>query len=138
MVWFSNCCRVQQSQNVWMWVCEGDKKIVLLTCFAGFIISLRCAWNWKQNMPYWEIFSTTCIEGLTLCRNLSQGVLVPRLRKNRLVKNILQYIFTNILYWWRRILQYIVLVVENIAIYCIGNIKYCNIFAIYCISLLSK
>jgi hypothetical protein len=40
-----------------------------------------------------------------------------RLRKNRLVKNILQYIFTNILYWWCRILQYIVLVVQNIAIY---------------------
>ena len=56
----------------------------------------------------------------------------PRLRKNRLVKNrfiknILQYIFTNTLYRWWRILQYIVLVVENIAIYCIGGGEYCNI-----------
>ena len=30
----------------------------------------------------------------------------PRLRKNRLVKNILQYILTNILYWCLRIVQY--------------------------------
>ena len=46
---------------------------------------------------------------------------------NTIQYNTIKYIFTNILYWCWRILEYIVLVLENIAIYCIGGGEYCNI-----------
>ena len=46
-----------------------------------------------------------------VCHASGNMLYISRPRKNRLVKNILQYIFTNILYWCCRILQYIVFVV---------------------------